>query len=69
MQISPIQLLIGSQSMKGWYSGTSIDSEMRCVRTGVRSMNEVFPLESGGSSPAHDERGGAIPCGVDDGSY
>jgi len=48
MQISPIQLLSKSQSIKGWYSGTSIDSEDALsfsAQTGVRSMNEVFPLE------------------------
>jgi alcohol dehydrogenase len=48
MQISPLQLIGKSQSIKGWYSGTSIDSEDTLsfsVQTGVRSMNEVFPLE------------------------
>lgn len=48
MQISPIQLLGKCQSIRGWYSGTSIDSEDTLsfsVQTGVRSMNEVFPLE------------------------
>jgi len=48
MQISPIQLLTKSQSVKGWYSGTSIDSEDTLsfsAQAGVRSMNEVFPLE------------------------
>jgi D-arabinose 1-dehydrogenase-like Zn-dependent alcohol dehydrogenase len=48
MQISPIQLLMKSQSIKGWYSGTSIDSEDTLsfsVQTGVRSMNEAMPLE------------------------
>jgi D-arabinose 1-dehydrogenase-like Zn-dependent alcohol dehydrogenase len=48
MQISPIQLLTKNQSVKGWYSGISIDSEDTLsfsVQTGVRSMNEVFPLE------------------------
>jgi D-arabinose 1-dehydrogenase-like Zn-dependent alcohol dehydrogenase len=48
MQISPVQLLFKSQSIKGWYSGTSIDSEDALsfsVQTGVRSMNEAFPLE------------------------
>ncbi len=32
----------------GWYSGTSIDSQDTLsfsVLTGVRSMNEVFPLD------------------------
>jgi alcohol dehydrogenase/propanol-preferring alcohol dehydrogenase len=48
MQVSPLWLLSGCRSVKGWYSGTSIDSEDTLAfsaRTGVRSMNEVFPLE------------------------
>jgi D-arabinose 1-dehydrogenase-like Zn-dependent alcohol dehydrogenase len=48
MQISPIQLLMGRQSVKGWYSGMAIDSQDTLafsVLTGVRSMNEVYPLE------------------------
>jgi D-arabinose 1-dehydrogenase-like Zn-dependent alcohol dehydrogenase len=48
MQIPPIQLLTKNQSVRGWYSGTSIDSEDTLSfsqQTGVRSMNEVFPLE------------------------
>ena len=34
--------------MKGWYSGTAIDSQDTLkfsVLAGVRSMNEVYPLE------------------------
>src|SRR5204862_6364027 len=48
MQVSPMFLLSGCRSIKGWYSGTSIDSQDTLafsVRTGVRSMNEAFPLE------------------------
>jgi D-arabinose 1-dehydrogenase-like Zn-dependent alcohol dehydrogenase len=48
LEISPAQLLGTSQSVKGWYSGTSIDSEDTLafsILTGVRSMNEVFPME------------------------
>ncbi|HEX3744129.1 MAG TPA: alcohol dehydrogenase [Bryobacteraceae bacterium] len=48
MQVSPIQLLTQSQSVKGWYSGISPDAEDTLsfsVQTGVRSMNENFPLE------------------------
>lgn len=48
MQVSPLLLLGGRRSIKGWYSGTSIDSEDTLAfsaRTGVRSMNEIFPLE------------------------
>jgi D-arabinose 1-dehydrogenase-like Zn-dependent alcohol dehydrogenase len=48
MQVSPLWLLSGNRSVKGWYSGTSIDSEDTLAfsaRTGVRSMNETVPLE------------------------
>jgi D-arabinose 1-dehydrogenase-like Zn-dependent alcohol dehydrogenase len=48
MQISPLQLLMGNRSFKGWYSGTSIDSQDAAAfsaRTGVRSMNEPYPLD------------------------
>src|SRR5712691_4903741 len=48
MQVSPLLLLGGRRSIKGWYSGTSIDSEDTLAfsaRNGVRSMNEIFPLE------------------------
>jgi D-arabinose 1-dehydrogenase-like Zn-dependent alcohol dehydrogenase len=48
MQVSPIFLLSGSRSVKGWYSGTSIDSQDTLafsVRAGVRSMNETYPFE------------------------
>jgi len=48
MTVSPLQLLSGRRSIKGWYSGTAIDSQdTLCfsVLSGVRSMNEYFPLE------------------------
>jgi D-arabinose 1-dehydrogenase-like Zn-dependent alcohol dehydrogenase len=48
LEVPPLQLLGGRQSVKGWYSGTSIDSQDTLafsVLTGVRSMNEVFPME------------------------
>ena len=48
MQVSPVFLLMGNRSVKGWYSGTSIDSQDTLAfsaRTGVRSMNETYPLE------------------------
>jgi D-arabinose 1-dehydrogenase-like Zn-dependent alcohol dehydrogenase len=48
LQISPLVLLMGRRSVKGWYSGTSIDSQDThsfSARAGVRSMNETFPLE------------------------
>jgi D-arabinose 1-dehydrogenase-like Zn-dependent alcohol dehydrogenase len=48
MNVSPLSLLMGCRSIKGWYSGTAIDSEDTLAfssRTGVKSMNETFPLE------------------------
>jgi D-arabinose 1-dehydrogenase-like Zn-dependent alcohol dehydrogenase len=48
MQVSPLWLLMGCRSVKGWYSGTSIDSQDTLafsLRTGVRPMTETYPLE------------------------
>jgi len=47
LTVSPLLLILGKRSVKGWYSGTSIDSEDALgfsLLTGVRSMNEVYPL-------------------------
>ena len=46
--VSPLFLLIGNRAVKGWYSGVSIDSQDTlafAAMTGIRSMNEEFPLE------------------------
>lgn len=48
LSVPSLQLLTFRQSVRGWYSGTSIDSQDTLnfsVMTGVRSMNEVYPLE------------------------
>jgi alcohol dehydrogenase len=48
MQIAPLQLLNSRQSVKGWYSGVAVDSQDTLsfsVLSGVRSMNEVYPIE------------------------
>ncbi|MCI0684606.1 MAG: alcohol dehydrogenase [Gemmataceae bacterium] len=48
MQVSPLGMIMGCRSIKGWYSGTSIDSQDTLafsIRTGVRPMNETYPLE------------------------
>ena len=50
MQVSPLFLLMGCRSIKGWYSGTSIDTQDTLAfsaRTAVRPMSETFPLERG----------------------
>jgi len=47
MQVSPLLLIMGRRSVKGWYSGTARDSEDTLsfsVLAGVRSMNESYPL-------------------------
>jgi D-arabinose 1-dehydrogenase-like Zn-dependent alcohol dehydrogenase len=47
--------IAGRQSVKAWYSGTAIDSEDTlnfAVRTGVRSMNELYPLKRAGDAYA-----------------
>ena len=48
LEVSPIALIARRLVIAGWYSGASIDSQDTMafsVLTGVRSMNEVFPLE------------------------
>lgn len=54
--VSPIFLLGANRSVKGWYSGTSMDSQETLAfssLTGVRSMNEAFPLEKVAEAYAH----------------
>ena len=48
VQVTPLNLIMGNRSVKGWYSGIASDSEDTLAfsqRTGVKSMNEVYPLE------------------------
>lgn len=48
LTVSPIALISGRRSVKGWYSGTAADSQdtlVFSVLSGVRSMNEVYPLD------------------------
>jgi D-arabinose 1-dehydrogenase-like Zn-dependent alcohol dehydrogenase len=48
LEVSAFALIGGMRSVKGWYSGTSIDSQDALAFSafsGVRSMNEVYPLE------------------------
>ena len=48
ISVDPILLITGSRSVKGWYSGTSIDSQDTLefsASSDVHSMNEIFPLE------------------------
>lgn len=48
LEVPGTLLIAGRRSVSGWPSGSSIDSQDTmdfCALTGVRSMNEVFPLE------------------------
>ncbi len=48
IEADPAALFLRRRSLKGWYSGTSIDSQDTLafsVLHGVRSMNEVFAME------------------------
>lgn len=48
LTIDPLPLIMGSRSVKGWYSGTSIDSQQTLAfsaLTRVRPMTEIYPLE------------------------
>jgi len=48
LSVDPILLISGQRSVKGWYSGTSIDSQdtlQFSAFAGVESMNEIFPFD------------------------
>ncbi len=48
IQVPVVPLIFGRRSIMGWPSGTSLDSEEAlrfAVQTGVRSRNELFPLD------------------------
>ena len=48
IEVPPLLFIMGQRSLVGWYSGTAIDSQDTLsfsALSGVRSMNEIFPLE------------------------
>jgi D-arabinose 1-dehydrogenase-like Zn-dependent alcohol dehydrogenase len=56
LQVAGIPLMLGRRSIVGWPSGSSIDSQDTLAfskLTGVRSMNEVFPLERAAEAYEH----------------
>jgi D-arabinose 1-dehydrogenase-like Zn-dependent alcohol dehydrogenase len=62
LHVSPMNLLMGNRAVKGWYSGTSIDTQDTLAfsaRTGVQSMNEYFPFEQVTDAYAHMMSGNA----------
>jgi D-arabinose 1-dehydrogenase-like Zn-dependent alcohol dehydrogenase len=56
LEVDAIRMISGDQSVTGWYSGTSIDSEDTLrfsVLSCVRSMNESFPLDRAAEAYDH----------------
>ena len=56
LQVPGIPLLLGRRSILGWPSGNSIDSQDTLAfskLTGVRAMNEIFPLERAAEAYEH----------------
>jgi D-arabinose 1-dehydrogenase-like Zn-dependent alcohol dehydrogenase len=48
LEVNAFQMILGNQSVTGWYAGMSIDSEDTLkfsALSGVHSMNESFPLD------------------------
>lgn len=55
IEVMPLQLISGSRSLEGWWSGTPADSEdtLRFSElTGVRAMVETYPLAKAGEAYA-----------------
>ena len=53
LEVPPLQMIGGNQSVRGWYSGTAIDSQDTLefsVLSGVRSLNEIYPMASVGEA-------------------
>ncbi len=53
LEVPPLALIMQRRSLVGWPSGTSMDSQDTLAfsaLTGVRSLNEVFPLERAGEA-------------------
>ena len=62
LAVDALNLIFGSRSIRGWYAGTSIDSQDTLAfsaLSGVRSMNEIFPLERAAEAYERMISGGA----------
>ncbi|HJT48292.1 MAG TPA: zinc-binding dehydrogenase [Nitrososphaeraceae archaeon] len=56
IQVPSLLMITGRRSLIGWPAGTSIDSQDTLsfsVLSGVRSMNEIFPLERAAEAYDH----------------
>jgi D-arabinose 1-dehydrogenase-like Zn-dependent alcohol dehydrogenase len=62
IEVTPLQLIAGSRSIQGWWSGTPADSEdtLRFAElSGVRPMIETYPLEKAAEAYARMMSGNA----------
>jgi D-arabinose 1-dehydrogenase-like Zn-dependent alcohol dehydrogenase len=62
IEVTPIQLIVGSRTIQGWAGGTPTDSEdtLRFAElTGVRPMIETYPLEKAAEAYARMMSGNA----------
>ena len=62
IEVTPVQLIVGSHSIQGWWAGTPADSEdaLRFSElTGVRPMIETYPLARAGEAYARMMSGDA----------
>jgi D-arabinose 1-dehydrogenase-like Zn-dependent alcohol dehydrogenase len=63
IEVPPALFILGRRSLVGWPSGTSMDSQDTLsfsVHSGVRPMNEVFPLERAAEAYNHMMSGKAM---------
>ena len=63
IEIPPTLMILGRRSLIGWPAGTSIDSQDTLsfsAVSGVRSMNEVFPLDRAAEAYDHMMSGKAM---------
>jgi D-arabinose 1-dehydrogenase-like Zn-dependent alcohol dehydrogenase len=62
IEVTPVQLIVGSRSIQGWAAGTPADAEdtLRFAElTGVRPMIETYPLEKAAEAYARMMSGNA----------
>jgi len=64
LTVDSLDLLRKRASVRGWYSGTAVDSEDALLFSqlnGIASMNEMFPLEEAQAPMTGYNQQGALP--------
>ena len=62
IEVTPLQLILGSRTIQGWASGSSADEEDTlnfCALSGVRPKIETYPLEKAADAYARMRSGKA----------